>query len=185
VRSYLNGKKIDYTGRKSVAAIASWVRKAIAPGVRSVDTQGFNDKLDNDEVVFLLLHSGSDNRVLVSLDSLLLHLSNPPAILQDIVATASQTLLGEPPIYASTSRNLYTQYKLSSPSTSTVPVLLAIKSHSTHSYAAKLELDGLATGHGSAEWLEKWLQRNRFPIVGKLGMDNFYSVMKVRIYIVI
>jgi hypothetical protein len=59
-------------------------------------------------------------------------------------------------------------------------VLLAIKSHSTHSYAAKLELDGLATGHGSTEWIEKWLQRNRFPIVGKLGMDNFYSVMKVR-----
>jgi hypothetical protein len=51
-----------------MAAMASWVRKAIAPGVKSVDTQGFNDKLDDDEVVFLLLHSGSDNRVLVSLD---------------------------------------------------------------------------------------------------------------------
>jgi len=38
----------------------------------------------------------------------------------------------------------------------------------------------LATGQGSTEHLEKWLQRNRFPMAGKLGMDNFYNVMKVR-----
>ena len=46
--------------------MAAWVRKAIAPGIKYVDTQTFNEKLDQDEVVFLLLHSGSDSRVLVS-----------------------------------------------------------------------------------------------------------------------
>lgn len=63
------------------------------------------------------------------------------------------------------------------------PVLLAIKSHSSGSYAAKLNLDGLSAGinQGNAEGLEKWLQRNRFPYASKLSMDNFYSVMKVRV----
>jgi len=45
--------------------MSAFVRKAVAPGVTVVDTLGFNTKLDDDEVVFLLLHSGSDNRVLV------------------------------------------------------------------------------------------------------------------------
>ncbi|KIM20922.1 hypothetical protein M408DRAFT_118006 [Serendipita vermifera MAFF 305830] len=157
---YLNGRKVDYTGRKALDAMATFARKAVAPGVTTVDAETFNDKLDSDEVVFLLLHTGSDQRVL------------------DAVSAASQVLLGEPPIYASTSRALYSQYGLASPSTSAVPVLLAIKSHASKNYAAKLELDGLATGHGSGEGLEKWLLRNRFPVVGKLGMDNFYSVMK-------
>lgn len=37
----------------------------------------------------------------------------------------------------------------------------------------------MGRGQGNSERLEKWLQRNRFPYVGKLSMDNFYSVMKV------
>ena len=142
--------------------MTGFVRKAMAPGVTAVSSVSFNLNLEEDEVVFLLLHSGSDSRVV------------------DIVSAASQSLLGEPRIYASTSRTLYTQYGLPSPTTGTVPVLLAIKGHNPRSYAAKLELDGLATGTGSSDGLEKWLLRNRFPIVGKLGMDNFYSVMKVR-----
>lgn len=159
--SYLNGKKVDYTGRKSLDAMSTFIRKAMAPGVTPINAETYSMKLEEDEVFFLLLHSGSDSRVL------------------DIVSSASSALLGEPPIYSSTSRTLYTQYGLPSPSTSAVPVLLAIKSHSTYTYAAKLKLDGLATGVGGMEGLEKWLLRNRFPVVGKLGMDNFYSVMKV------
>jgi hypothetical protein len=64
--SYLNGKKIDYTGSKTAPAMSAWVRKVIAPGVISVDDAEFTRKLEKEEVVFLLLHSGSDNRVVVS-----------------------------------------------------------------------------------------------------------------------
>ncbi|KIM20091.1 hypothetical protein M408DRAFT_13179 [Serendipita vermifera MAFF 305830] len=159
---YLNGRKVDYAGRKALDAMSTFARKAFAPGFTKVDAETFNKKLNLDEVVFLLLHTGSDQRVL------------------DSVSAASQVLLGESPIYASTSRALYSQYGLPSPSTSAVPVLIAIKSHASKNHAAKLELDGLATGHGSGEELEKWLLRNRFPVVSKLGMNSFYNVMKSR-----
>lgn len=67
--SYLNGKKIDYTGSKTVPAMSAWVRKAMAPGVVSVDDAEFNRRLKDEEVVFLLLHSEEDKRVVVSLYS--------------------------------------------------------------------------------------------------------------------
>ncbi|PVF99148.1 thioredoxin-domain-containing protein [Serendipita vermifera] len=159
---YLNGKKIDYTGSKTLPAMETFVRKAVAPGIVKVNTADeFNEKLENEDVAFLLLHSGNDRRIL------------------DLLAAASQALLGDPPIFASTSRKLYAQYGLNSPTTSLAPVLLSIKSHSTSRYASKLELDGIAkSGEGATDKIENWLQRNRFPVAGKLAMDNYYSVMK-------
>jgi len=64
--SYLNGKQIDYTGSKTAPAMSAWVRKAIAPGVISVNEAEFTRRLEKEEVVFLLLHSGSETRVVVS-----------------------------------------------------------------------------------------------------------------------
>lgn len=46
--------------------MSAWVRKVIAPGVISVDEAEFTKRLEKEEVVFLLLHSGSDNSVVVS-----------------------------------------------------------------------------------------------------------------------
>ncbi|KAG8834138.1 hypothetical protein FRC17_009477 [Serendipita sp. 399] len=155
---YLSGKRIEYTGSKSVDVLEAYARKAMAPRVVSVDHKEFNSRLKEEEVVFLLLHGGKDNKVL------------------DVVSKASQSLLGNPPILGSTSKELYYQYDLAS--ISSVPVLLAIKSHSPDQYAAKLDLAGLITADGNADRLESWLQRNRFPLISKLGMDNFYSVMK-------
>ncbi|CCA75808.1 related to protein disulfide isomerase-Laccaria bicolor [Serendipita indica DSM 11827] len=160
VTLYLNGKKVDYTGSKSVPAMEDFARKVMSPRVEAVDEEQFEKKLKEQEVIFLLLHSGKDERLV------------------SVVASAAQPLLGNPPILTSTSKALYAQYNLQSASSSSVPVLLAIKSHSQKKYAAKIELDGLVTGSGNAERLETWLQRHRFPVVSKLGMDNFYSVMK-------
>ncbi|KAG9019431.1 hypothetical protein FS842_007850 [Serendipita sp. 407] len=94
----------------------------------------------------------------------------------DVISKAAQPLLGNPPIFGSTSKQLYSQYEIAS--TTSVPVLLAIKAHSPDHYAAKLELAGTIAANENADLLENWLQRNRFPLLGKLGMDNFYSVMK-------
>jgi thioredoxin domain-containing protein 5/protein disulfide-isomerase len=46
--------------------MSAWVRKAIAPGMISVNEAEFNRKLEKEEVVFLLLHSGNETPVVVS-----------------------------------------------------------------------------------------------------------------------
>ncbi|KAG8820676.1 hypothetical protein FRC19_008676 [Serendipita sp. 401] len=155
---YLNGKKIEYTGSKSVSAMEEYIRKAMSPRIETVDHTQYNSRLKEEDVLFLLLHSGKDNRVM------------------DVISKAAQPLLGNPPIFGSTSKQLYSQYEIAS--TTSVPVLLAIKAHSPDHYAAKLELAGTIAANENADLLENWLQRNRFPLLGKLGMDNFYSVMK-------
>jgi hypothetical protein len=70
ILSYLNGKKIDYTGSKNVPAMEKFIRKAIAPGVVKVNSADeFNERLEKEDVAFLLLHSGSDRKVVVCLVS--------------------------------------------------------------------------------------------------------------------
>jgi hypothetical protein len=68
LHSYLNGKKIDYTGSKNVPAMENFIRKAVAPGVVKVNSADeFNERLEKEDVAFLLLHGGSDRKVVVRL----------------------------------------------------------------------------------------------------------------------
>ncbi|KIM20089.1 hypothetical protein M408DRAFT_30669 [Serendipita vermifera MAFF 305830] len=117
--------------------MAAFARKAIAPGGTILNAETFNDKLDSDEVIFLLLHIGSDQRVL------------------DAISAASQVLLGEPPIYASTSRALRMRAR----------------------GMPKLELNGLATGHWSGEGLGVlW---NQFSVVMKNPTRPFVVLVAI------
>jgi thioredoxin domain-containing protein 5 len=93
---------------------------------------------------------------------------------QDQVTQAAQILIGSPPIFASTSNELFSRYNI--PSTSTW-MILALKDrdalHPTSKFSA-------SSGSDSAiqEPLRKWILDNRLPTTVELTQDTFQEVMK-------
>ena len=56
-RSY---QKVDYTGEKSVEAMAGFVKKAIALGVIAVTAETLQSKVNAEDVFYLLVHEKTD-----------------------------------------------------------------------------------------------------------------------------
>jgi thioredoxin domain-containing protein 5 len=152
--SYHNGQKADYTGEKSIEAMAAFVRKAIAPGVIAVTAEDFQSKVDAEDVFYLLIHKKTDMTSL------------------KLVKEASKVLLGTPRIYSSSDSGLLTRFKLSADLDA--GVLVAVKEGEGNS-VKDLASD---TSRTSKADVETWLMKNKFPRVVQLTTDTFLSVMK-------
>lgn len=84
---------------------------------------------------------------------------------------ASRVLLGTPLILQSSDEKLYSKYSIPAGSG---PILLTIKDHSSSKASFKLPIDALA----SQQVIQTYLERNKFPTLTELSMDNYVSVMK-------
>jgi len=107
-------------------------------------------------VVYLLLHDPSDQQVVHD------------------IAKSSQFLLGSPPVYVSTSSQLFHEYKLSP---NTPSALLAFKDKDTREPVSVFSLPPSSSSSEPAEALKTWLNVNRFPTSFELSKDIFQQVM--------
>ena len=156
-RSYHNGQKVDYTGEKAVEAMATFVKKAIAPGVVAITAEDLQSKIDTEDVFYLLVHKKTDMASL------------------KLVKEASKVLLGTPRIYSSSDPGLRTRFGLSA--NLDAGVLVAVREGEGHA-VRYLASDTSATGVAPKAAVETWLMRNKFPRVAQLTTDNFIAIMK-------
>jgi len=94
---------------------------------------------------------------------------------QNQVTHASQVLLGSPPIFASTSDELFSRYRI--PATSTW-VILAFKDRDAFRPTARFLGDAFNSDSLIQEPLKRWLLENRLPTTVELTEDTFQDVMK-------
>lgn len=155
--SYHNGQRVDYTGEKSVEAMAEFVKKAIAPGVVAVTAEDMQSKIDAEDVFYLLMHKKTD---MMSLR---------------LVKEASKVLLGTPRIYSSSDPQLLTRFGLSADLDAGVLITVKEGEGNAVKYLAS---DASTTGVESKTNVETFLLKNKFPRVAQLTTDNFISIMK-------
>jgi hypothetical protein len=89
------------------------------------------------------------------------------------IYNAARPLLGSPPVYTSSSQQFIERYELSS---STLPILLALKDHDITTPTDILRL----TERTAADELEAWMLSRRLPSALELSEANFQEVMKAK-----
>ncbi|EIN04376.1 thioredoxin-like protein [Punctularia strigosozonata HHB-11173 SS5] len=148
---YEGGEKTEYVGGRKIGPLQSWAEKAAAPSVLEITTTDELDtRLNEDPVVFLALHSGSDKALVTSLQQ------------------AASSLLGSAQLLLSSSPDIYTQ--LSLPASS--PVLLVLKDGAL-APTASLPL----IAHPPPAAIKDFLTKHKLPTALELTQETFQSVM--------
>lgn len=135
-----------------------------------ISASEFDQVVHDNSVVYLFLHDASDQPTLASLSLAApdrQHLITP--LPQNDIAKASQSLLGSPPVYVSTSPDLFRKYNLSP---GTPSALLAFKDKDAREPVATL-----SPASQPAATLMEWLYTHRFPSSLELTKDVFQQVM--------
>ncbi|KII96123.1 hypothetical protein PLICRDRAFT_49017 [Plicaturopsis crispa FD-325 SS-3] len=145
---YSNGVKTEYTGSRKLDQLKAFTEKATAPAVQELVPTEFEERIGENDVVYVLLHEvGQSDAV-------------------DQVNQAAGVLLGHPPVYTSSSADLrqrFSEYSKSS------PVLLVFKDGDVTSPVASYDFTGVP--------LKEWLLDNRLPTITELTQESFQSVM--------
>jgi len=153
--SYQAGKKIEYHGARTLAALESWVAKVVAAssGLPTLDVGDLERIAKTEPAFFVYLRT----------------FTTPESDL-DLVTQASHAHLGSLQIYQSADPDLFDQFGVDPASGS---VIISMKDH---------QIAPETTLHLSADMtvrsLERWLNRHRFPSAFELTAGNFYDVMR-------
>jgi len=147
------GQKTEYTGGRKLEQLQRFAEMATAPAVSRVNVTEYEDYVKHHDVVYLFLHSPSDEQSLNELRA------------------NSHILLGSPPILTNDSPDLRSRFTLPDvPSTS--PVLLAIKDHVPFAFTS-----AYSPSSPNLAALTDWMLTNRLPTALELSQDNFQSIM--------
>ncbi|KAF9236400.1 thioredoxin-like protein [Melanogaster broomeanus] len=148
---YAHDAKTDYSGGRSYDQLVAFTERASNPTMKVIEAPELEQVVRDNSVLYLLLHNPSDSQVV------------------DDVAKESQLLFGSPPVYVSTSSELFAKHNIPSTSSS---ALLVFKDNDTKDpvtvfYPSSQPPDALKT----------WLFDNRLPTSLELTRDAFQQVM--------
>ncbi|KAI0269411.1 thioredoxin-domain-containing protein [Gloeopeniophorella convolvens] len=146
-----SGTKTEYAGNRKLEPMKGWVERATKPLFQELQFANFEQTVKDNAVFYLFLHKQG---------------GSVPAAL----SLAARPLLGSPPIYTSSSPELFKHFSI--PVTSDF-ALVAVKD-GADSAAAQLLFDARKT----SKELGKWLQAYRLPTAMELGDGSFQDVMK-------
>lgn len=147
------GQKTEYTGSRKLEVMKSWADKAVKPSVSKLEYSELEEAMKENSVIYLLIHQSEDEHLLNTLTK------------------AARPLLGSPPVFTSTDRSFLSHLSLPE---SSVPLLLALKDHDSHTPTSTLQL----SANTPEKELNSWLTNNRLPTSMELGDGTFQQVMK-------
>ncbi|KAH7888179.1 thioredoxin-like protein [Phlebopus sp. FC_14] len=148
---YAHSAKTEYTGGRKYEQLISFTDKAANPTMQVIEASEFEQTVRENPVFYLLLHAPADHRIV------------------NEVGKDAQRLFGSPPVFVSSSQDLFSRYKISSSSS---PVLLAFKDND-----AKEPTSVFYPSTQSPDAMSKWLYANRLPTALELSRDVFQQVM--------
>ncbi|KIJ19745.1 hypothetical protein PAXINDRAFT_165999 [Paxillus involutus ATCC 200175] len=148
---YAHGAKTEYSGGRTYDQLVSFTEKASKPTMQVIEASELEQVARENSVLYLLLHNLSDHQVVNDL------------------AKDSQLLFGSPPVYMSSSPELFARYDIPS---SSLPALFAFKDNDTKDPAAVFY-----PSSQPADALKSWLFNNRLPTSLELSRDMFQQVM--------
>ncbi|KAI0052647.1 thioredoxin-domain-containing protein [Auriscalpium vulgare] len=146
------GKKAEYTGRRKLDLLKTFLAKATQPSVKILSHDDFEPTVKENSVMYLFLHHAGDSHLISALN------------------TAAAPLLGSPPVYTSSEPAFLNRFSLTP---SFTPVILAFKDHDFSKPAATFHLTALTV---QAD-LDAWLLDNRLPTAMELSDGSFQEVM--------
>ncbi|KZT13191.1 thioredoxin-domain-containing protein [Laetiporus sulphureus 93-53] len=145
--------RTEYNSGRKLEQLKAFAEKVSGPPVKEIRYEDFADTLASEPVLYLFLHTPSDTQSRTD------------------VLDAAQVLFGSPPLYISTSLQLFEQFSVPQDAA----VLLALKDHDSAPVATyTLSSDAQAT---AKDGLVDWLLRNRIPASLELDSDTFQEVM--------
>jgi len=145
-----SGKRTEYSGSRKLEAMKVWAERAVKPVFLELEYADLVQVVKDNSALYIALHAPG--------------VSLPPSLTQ-----AARPLLGSPPLYISTSPELFTHFAL--PITSDFS-LIALKDGDP-SAAAQL----LFSAQTSVEDFSKWLQTHRLPLAMEISEGSFQEVM--------
>ncbi|KAF8239442.1 protein disulfide isomerase [Tricholoma matsutake] len=145
------GQSIEYNGGRKLDQLKFFAENATAAGVKGIRPEQLDTLVAEHDVLYLLLHSASDTKIL------------------DKVQKAASPLLGSPPIFSSSAPALLTRFFTQETSTW---ALVALKDHDSNTPSSILY------EHTSTdEKLKFWLLSHRLSTTTELTQDTFQKVM--------
>ncbi|KAJ3544178.1 hypothetical protein NMY22_g2872 [Coprinellus aureogranulatus] len=153
---FANGAQSEYKGGRKIDQLKAFATKASEDAVRPLkDDAELAEHLKTEPVVYLLLHSATDPRII------------------ETVKEAAAPLLGSPVVYSTSSKALRSDYN--------VPqgihwALLAFKDGDASTVVSAMYGGPAAT----PDHIKQWLTTHRLPGVVELNQDTFQEVMNAK-----
>ncbi|KAG6329791.1 hypothetical protein ID866_9299 [Astraeus odoratus] len=149
---YAHGAKTEYGGSRKYDQLIAFTEQASNPIMQTIDASQLEQVVSEKPVVYLLLHTSTDD-----------------AVVSD-VAKESQFLFGSPPVYVSSSQDLLRKYRIRADAPYAI---IAFKDKDardpTSIFYPPSAQPNLA--------LKEWLFANRLPTSLELSRDVFQQVM--------
>jgi protein disulfide-isomerase-like protein len=146
---YSHGAKTEYSGSRKYEPLVAFADKAASPTMQSISAHDLDKVVHEHPVAYVLLLSSSDEHAVSE------------------VAKDSQLLLGSPPVFVSSSKELFTRYDI--PTTESW-VILAFKDNDPKEPTSVFN-------SSISDTLSTWLFANRLPTSLELSRDVFQQVM--------
>ncbi|KAI6119926.1 thioredoxin-like protein [Pisolithus croceorrhizus] len=150
---YAHGVKTEYTGGRKYDQLVAFSEHASHPTMQIIEASQLDEVIRDKPVIYLLLHTPADKSIV------------------DHMAKESQHLLGSPPIYLSSSQELFKQYDIPSDAPYAV---LSLKDHDA---GQPTSIFYPSPSQPDKDALRKWLFANRFPTSFELSREVFQDVM--------
>ncbi|KAH7930318.1 thioredoxin-like protein [Leucogyrophana mollusca] len=147
---YAHGAKSEYTGTRKYDQLVAFTEKASSPTMEVIEAGELEKRASENSVLYLLLHSAHDTQTV------------------DKVAQDSQVLFGSPPVFVSTSQELFERYGVRSSWT-----ILAFKDNDVKEPTSVYR----PSATDASDTLSAWLTANRNPTSLELSRDVFQQVM--------
>lgn len=146
---YSHGAKTEYTGSRKYEPLVAFADKAASPTMQQISAHDLDKVVHENPVAYVLLLSSSNEQIM------------------NEVAKDSQLLLGSPPIFVSSSKELFTRYDI--PTTESW-VILSFKDNDPKEPISVFD-------SSISDKLSTWLFANRLPTSIELSRDVFQQVM--------
>jgi len=145
---YSHGAKTEYSGSRKYEPLVAFADKAASPTMQPISAHDLDKVVHENPVAYVLLSSSHEHIV-------------------SEVTKDSQLLLGSPPVFVSSSKELFTRYDI--PATESWAIL-AFKDNDSKEPTSVFS-------SSSSDTLSTWLFANRLPTSLELSRDVFQQVM--------
>lgn len=150
---YAHGAKTEYTGNRKYDQLVAFSEHASNPTMQAIEASQLEEVIRDKPVIYLLLHTPADKSIM------------------DHVAKESQLLFGSPPVYLSSSQELFKKYNIRGDAPYAI---LALKDHDARQPTSTFYP---SLSHPERDALREWFFANRFPTSLELSRDVFQDVM--------
>ncbi|KAI6009718.1 thioredoxin-like protein [Pisolithus marmoratus] len=150
---YAHGAKTEYTGSRKYDQLVTFSEHASHPTMQTIEASQLEEVVRDKSVIYLLLHTPTNKSIV------------------DHMAKESQLLFGSPPVYLSSSQELFKKYNIRSDAPYAVLVL------KDHDVRQPTSIFYPSPSEPERDALRGWLFANRFPTSLELSREVFQDVM--------